>query len=130
VAVGVGLADLAVVVAFVTIGRRSHDAGDGIGGYLRVLWPFAVASLVGWWCSGLARDPRSIRRAVVAWAVTVGLALALRILVQNHRLQVSFVAVAAIFIGLGMATWRAAGLRRAGGARGAARRGVRRGVPR
>ena len=41
-------ADLVLVVAFVLIGRRSHDEGSALAGVLTTLWPFAAGLVVGW----------------------------------------------------------------------------------
>ncbi|HXY93592.1 MAG TPA: DUF3054 family protein, partial [Acidimicrobiia bacterium] len=51
------LADLAVVVLFVAIGRRTHHEDSGADGFVRVFWPFAVGLAVGWLASGLAAAP-------------------------------------------------------------------------
>jgi hypothetical protein len=120
-----GAADLAVLVVFVAIGRRTHDTGGAIAGFLRVLWPFVVGLVAGWLLTGLARAPLAWRRAVPAWLVTVGLGVALRIVVQGHEFKPAFTLVAVVFVGAGMLGWRGAliGVRALGERRDARSRG-------
>ena len=100
-------ADLAVLVVFVALGRRSHDEGSGIEGFLRVWWPFAVGLVVATIASGTWRAPLEWRRAIVAWLVTVALGMVLRIAVQGRDFKPSFVIVTTVFVGAGMLGWRA-----------------------
>ena len=100
-------ADLLVLVVFVVAGRRSHDEGSGLAGFLRVWWPFAVALVVATIASGTWRAPLEWRRAVVAWLVTVALGMTLRIAVQGREFKPTFVIVTTVFVGAGMLGWRA-----------------------
>jgi len=101
------LGDLAVLVVFVLVGRRSHHEDAGLAGFVRVWWPFAVALGVAWLVCGLWRAPLVWPRAVAAWLVTVGLGMALRIAVQGRELKVAFTIVTLLFVGAGMLGWRA-----------------------
>jgi uncharacterized membrane protein YoaK (UPF0700 family) len=100
------VADLAVVVVFVVIGRRSHHQDAGLAGFLRVWWPFAVGLLVAWLVTGLSRAPLAWKRAVAAWLVTVVAGMALRIVVEDRDLSVAFTVVTSVFLGAGMLGWR------------------------
>jgi hypothetical protein len=100
-------ADLLVLVVFVVAGRRSHDEGSGLAGFLRVWWPFAVALVVATIASGTWRAPLEWRRTVVAWLVTVALGMTLRIAVQGREFKPTFVIVTTVFVGAGMLGWRA-----------------------
>jgi len=110
--------DLAVLVAFVVLGRRSHDEGSGLAGFFRVWWPFAVGLGVATVVTGMWRGPLEWRRAVPAWLLTVAVGMALRIGVQGRDFKVTFVIVTAVFVGAGMLGWRVVARRRA--TRGAA----------
>lgn len=106
------LGDVAVLVVFVLVGRRSHHEDAGLAGFLRVWWPFAVGLGVAWIVSGLWRAALAWPRAVVAWLVTVGLGMALRIAVQGRDLQVAFTIVTLLFVGAGLLGRRAVVRRR------------------
>jgi hypothetical protein len=100
------LADFAVIVVFVAIGRRTHESGSDAGGFLRVLWPFALGLAAGWAATSLFRAPIAFRRAVPAWLITVAVGVALRIVVQGHELKPAFTVVALLFVGACMLGWR------------------------
>jgi hypothetical protein len=106
------LADLAVLVLFVVVGRRSHHEDAGVAGFLRVWWPFAVALLVAWSVAGLWRAPLAWRRVVAAWLLTVGLGMVLRIAVEGREFKLAFTIVTLVFVGAGMLGWRAVVRRR------------------
>ncbi|HEY3670347.1 MAG TPA: DUF3054 domain-containing protein [Acidimicrobiia bacterium] len=101
------LGDVAVLVVFVLVGRRSHHEDAGLTGFLRVWWPFAVALGVAWIVTGLWRAPLTWSRAVIAWLVTVALGMALRIVVEDREFKVAFAIVTLVFVGAGMLGWRA-----------------------
>jgi hypothetical protein len=100
-------ADLAVVVLFVVIGRRSHHEDAGFVGFLRVWWPFAVGLGVGWLATGLTRAPLAGGRAAAAWLSTVAVGMTLRIVVEGRSFSVAFTIVTLVFTGVGMLGWRA-----------------------
>jgi hypothetical protein len=116
-------ADLLVLVVFVLVGRRSHDEGSGLGGFVRVWWPFAVALVVATLVSGVWRAPLEWRRAIVTWLVTVALGMALRIAVQGRDFKPTFVIVTTVFVGAGMLGWRAVARRVAARSLGTSTRG-------
>jgi hypothetical protein len=101
------LGDIAVLVVFVLVGRRSHHEDAGLAGFLRVWWPFAVALGVAWIVTGLFRAPLAWSRAVIAWLLTVALGMALRIAAQGRDFKVAFAIVTLLFVGAGMLGWRA-----------------------
>lgn len=101
------VADVAVLVAFVLIGRRSHHEDAGSAGFLRVWWPFAVGLAVAYLVTGLHRAPLAWGRVVAAWLVTVAVGMALRIIVEGRDFKVAFTLVTLLFVGAGMLGWRA-----------------------
>jgi hypothetical protein len=100
------LADVAVLVVFVALGRRSHHEDAGLAGFFRVLWPFAVGLVIGWGATGLYRAPMAFRRVVAAWLITVVVGVALRIVVQGHDFAPTFIVIASVLIGGCMLGWR------------------------
>jgi FtsH-binding integral membrane protein len=100
-------ADLAVLVLFVLIGRRSHHEDAGVAGFVRVWWPFGAGLVVAWLVTRLDRAPLAWGRAVAAWLLTVAVGMALRIAVEGRDFKVAFTIVALVFVGAGMLGWRA-----------------------
>ena len=105
------LADLFVLVVFVALGRRSHDEGSGVEGFLRVWWPFAVGLVIATIASGLWKHPFEWRRVTAGWLGTVAVGMVLRIAVQGREFKPSFVIVTTLFLGAGMFGWRYLALR-------------------
>jgi peptidoglycan/LPS O-acetylase OafA/YrhL len=76
--ISVLLVDLVAVLAFVTLGRRSHDEGSALVGTVTTAWPFVAGALVGEAVvAAVRKDPRELRSGaiVVAGCLLVGLPL-------------------------------------------------------
>jgi peptidoglycan/LPS O-acetylase OafA/YrhL len=100
--------DVASIVVFVAIGRRSHDEGGSvIGGIGKVAAPFLIALAVGWIAARAWRSPTSRRTAAIVWVVTVALGMLLRHTVFDRGTATSFIIVTAIFTGVLLFGWRA-----------------------
>jgi hypothetical protein len=100
-------ADVAVLVIFVLIGRRTHHEDAGVDGFLRVLWPFVVGLAVGWLVARAWRAPLDWRRAAPLWLITVAVGITLRIVVEGRAFKGTFTIVALVFTGLTLLGWRA-----------------------
>lgn len=99
--------DLVAVLAFVVIGRRSHAEGLDLPGLLVTLWPFAVGTVVGWVTVVGVRWPLvALRSGAVVWVSTVVLGVLLRV-VSGQGVQVSFVVVTIVVLGVFVVGWRA-----------------------
>ncbi|MFI6427400.1 DUF3054 domain-containing protein [Promicromonospora sp. NPDC050880] len=99
------VADAVTVLAFTGIGIASHD-GNLASAFGRVVWPFALAAVLGWLVARAWRDPARIWPAgVVVWGVTVLGGLALRGL-SGQGLAWSFALVTAAFLAITMLGWR------------------------
>lgn len=97
--------DVVLVLAFVLIGRASH--GEDAIGTLITLWPFLAGLAVGWLAALAWRRPRRILwTGVIVWASTVVVGMLLR-LAGHQGVQLSFVIVATITLGLFLVGWRA-----------------------
>ena len=103
--VAVGL-DLASVVVFVAIGRRSHDEGSAVGEFVNTLAPFGIALLAGWLVARAWRTPLAITTGAAVWVTTVVLGMLLRRLVFDRGTAPSFVVVATVFLGVCLLGWR------------------------
>jgi hypothetical protein len=99
--------DLALVVAFVLIGRRSHAEGVDLAGLATTLWPFAVGLVVGWLSVLGVRWPLpAIRSGGVVAVSTVVLGMLLRV-VSGQGVQPSFVVVTVVVLAVFLVGWRA-----------------------
>ncbi len=103
-------ADVAAVVAFVLIGRRSHAESDSVSGLFHTAWPFLVGVLIGWLVARGWRAPASIRTTgVFVWLACAAVGMLLRAL-SGQGVAVSFVVVATIVLGVFIVGWRLATL--------------------
>lgn len=106
-------ADIACLVVFATIGRRTHAEGLSLVGIADTAWPFVAGAAVGWLLVRGWRRPTAIAPTGVAvWVCTVVVAMVLR-RVTGEGTALSFVVVASLVTGTLMLGWRAAALRRA-----------------
>jgi len=97
--------DIVLLFVFVAIGRASH--GEGAQGFLITLWPFAVGLIVGWLVARAWRTPRRIVwTGVIVWACTVVVGMLLRLL-SDQGVQLAFVVVTVIVLGVFFLGWRA-----------------------
>ncbi len=109
------LADVAMVLAFVVIGRASHHAGETLAGVASTAWPFLAGLAAGELAARSWRRPAAVvPTGLIVWLATVGLGQVLRI-VSGQGTELAFIAVSAAFLGLFLLGWRAvvAGLRSA-----------------
>ncbi len=105
------LLDVTSVVIFVALGRRTHDAGNGILGYLEVAAPFVLALVVAWLVVLLSKwDPQTLVTGAVIAALTWLLGLLLRATVFDGGTATAFVIVAGLFLFATMLGWRALAL--------------------
>ncbi|MGL5817887.1 MAG: DUF3054 domain-containing protein [Phycicoccus sp.] len=102
--------DVAVVVLFAALGRRSHAEGLDVAGVLRTAVPFLVGTAAGWLLASvvLGSGPRSWQwgAVVAACAVIVGMTLR-RVTAQGTA--PSFVAVTATVLTVLLLGWRVLG---------------------
>jgi hypothetical protein len=105
------LADAVLVLAFVLIGRASHDE-DPVLGALVTYWPFAVGLVVGWLAARAWRDPLAFsgegfpRTAFQIVFMTVAVGLLLRV-ISGQGIQLSFVIVTTVVLVVFLVGWRA-----------------------
>ena len=100
------LLDLASVVLFVALGRRSHQEVGSIRGTIEVAAPFLISLTAGWACVQAWRRPADLRIGIVVWAVTFGLGMILRNMLFDRGTAGSFVIVAGMFLALFLIGWR------------------------
>jgi hypothetical protein len=99
--------DLVCVLAFAFGGKSSHEASDANTVVLKIVWPFAVAVIVGW-LGAMWNGMRGLRvwpGGVTILAVTYVLGMALR-LVSGRGIALGFLIVAVLFLAVTMLGWR------------------------
>jgi peptidoglycan/LPS O-acetylase OafA/YrhL len=98
--------DIACVVVFCAIGRRSHAEGLTLGGIAETAWPFLSGTLVGWLISRAWRAPRAVApTGVVVWLSTVVVGMLLR-KVSSQGVAASFIVVASLVTAVLLLGWR------------------------
>ncbi|MET0162081.1 MAG: DUF3054 domain-containing protein [Microbacteriaceae bacterium] len=98
------LLDAALLLAFVLIGRRSHD--EPLAGAWDTYWPFLVPLLVGWLITAGWQAPTAVlRTGFIVWAVTVGGGVLLR-LANGQGAEPSFIVVTALVLAAFLMGWR------------------------
>lgn len=99
------LADAALVLVFVLIGRASHDENPVLGAIV-TLWPFLAGLLAGWLASRAWRAPLAIvRTGIPVWVSTVIVGMLLRA-VSGQGVQLSFIIVTGIVLAFFLLGWR------------------------
>ncbi|MFB2585168.1 DUF3054 domain-containing protein [Herbiconiux liukaitaii] len=102
--------DVVLVLLFVAIGRGSHDESGALLGFLTTAWPFLAGAAVGWLVARAWRHPFAVvRTGVVVWVAAVALGMLLRV-ASGQGVQLSFVIVTAIVLGVFLVGWRAVAL--------------------
>ena len=100
------VADIACIVVFCTIGRRSHAEGLTLGGIAETAWPFLSGTLVGWLISRGWRAPRAVApTGVVVWFSTVIIGMLLR-KASSQGVAACFIVVASLVTALLLLGWR------------------------
>ena len=100
--------DVACVLMFCAVGRRSHDEGLNVAGIAPTAWPFLSGTVLGWLASQAWRRPTAVvPTGVVVWLCTVAVGMLLR-KATSVGVAASFVVVASSVTALLLLGWRAA----------------------
>ena len=100
------IADVAVIVVFVAIGREEHNSGSSIVGLLETAAPFLIALSIGWLATRAWHNPTGIGRGLGIWLVTILAGMNLRHYVFDDGTATAFIAVASAFTLAGLVGWR------------------------
>ena len=96
--------DVAGVVAFVLVGRASHN--EGLAGTVNTLWPFLSGLAVGWIALRGWRNPRRVVwTGIGVWIATVVVGMLLRV-ASGQGIATSFVMVATLALAVLLVGWR------------------------
>ncbi|GAA4405124.1 DUF3054 domain-containing protein [Fodinibacter luteus] len=99
--------DVALVVLFAVLGRRSHAEGLDLAGVARTAGPFLAGTAAGWLVASLTLDsgPRSLAFGAVVLACTVVVGMLLRRVLGDGTAP-SFVVVATAVLSVLLLGWR------------------------
>lgn len=99
--------DVALVVLFAAVGRRSHAEGLDVTGILRTSLPFLVGTAAGWLLASITLDsaPQSLAFGAVVVACTVVLGMVFRRIAAEGT-ALSFVVVATTVLTVLLLGWR------------------------
>lgn len=101
-------ADVACVLVFCAVGRRSHAEGITVSGLAETAWPFLTGTAVGWLLArGWHRPTALSPTGLIVWVATVAVGMALRKL-SGQGVAVSFIVVASTVTALLLLGWRLA----------------------
>ena len=99
--------DVACVLVFCAVGRRSHDEGLNIAGIASTAWPFLSGTALGWLAAQAWRRPTAVYpTGVVVWLCTVVVGMLLR-KATSAGVAASFIVVASSVTALLLLGWRA-----------------------
>src|ERR1700727_3115585 len=99
--------DVACVLVFCAVGRRSHGEGLNVAGVATTAWPFLSGTALGWLASRAWRRPTAVApTGVVVWLCTVVVGMLLR-KATSAGVAASFIVVASSVTGLLLLGWRA-----------------------
>jgi hypothetical protein len=100
--------DVACVLVFCAVGRRSHDEGLSVAGVVATAWPFLTGTFIGWLASrGWQRPTAVVPTGLVVWLCTVVVGMLLR-KASSAGVAASFVVVAASVTAVLLLGWRTA----------------------
>jgi peptidoglycan/LPS O-acetylase OafA/YrhL len=100
------LVDVACVVVFCAIGRRSHAEGITLGGVAETAWPFLTGTAVGWLATRGWRRPTALTpTGLGVWIGTVVVGMLLRKLTAQGT-AFSFLVVASVVTAILILGWR------------------------
>ena len=115
-----GVIDAVVITVFALIGRASPEEAFSPIGIMQTVWPFLVGCAAGWsityvyshvrssdWFGHDFRPDRMVPVGLVIWFCTVTVGMVVRYIL-HQGVELSFIIVAASFLGLFLLGWRAA----------------------
>lgn len=97
--------DVVLVLAFVAIGRSSHEEGLSLTGLATTAWPFLAGLALGWALTRAWRRPEDLQVGIGIWATTVIGGMLLRT-ISDQGTAAAFIVVATLFLGAVLLGWR------------------------
>jgi len=98
--------DIVAVLAFVALGRQTHDEGNALVDFAGTAAPFLIGLALGWIAARSWRVPLEARSGLAVAGVTVAAGMALRRILFQDGTATAFVLVAVAFTFATMSGWR------------------------
>jgi Kef-type K+ transport system membrane component KefB len=98
-------ADVICILVFAIVGRSSHAETTDLAGVLGTAWPFLAGYALALTLARSWRHPVARPSALILWASTVVVGMALRVL-TGAGVQLSFVVVTAVVLAAFLLGWR------------------------
>ena len=102
--------DLLAVVAFVIVGRSSHDEENTIGAIANTAAPFLIALVVAWLVVRAWQSPLAWPTGIAVWLVTAAGGMLLRKFAFGDGIAAGFLIAGTTFLGVFLVGWRAIAL--------------------
>ena len=99
--------DVVSVLAFVALGRETHDEEGTIEGIVVTAAPFLIALAAGWLLTRAWQTPISLRVGGGVLVTTIAGGMLLRRFVFEEGTATSFIVVATVFLTTCLLGWRA-----------------------
>ena len=102
--------DALAVIAFVAVGRSSHDEKNTLAGVVTTAAPFLIALGAAWLIARAWQAPLSWPTGIAVWAATAAGGMLLRRFVFQDSTAISFIVAGTVFLGVFLVGWRALAL--------------------
>jgi hypothetical protein len=99
--------DAMLVLVFVALGREEHEDTSATRNVLAIALPFWSGLVAGWVAAKVWRQPLAIRTGLAIWPAVIIVGMLTRRWVFGDGTAAAFVIVATLFLGAGLAGWRA-----------------------
>ena len=104
------LLDIAWIVLFAMLGRRSHGTETGLVAVAATAGPFLAGYAVAIAITRLRTSPSALGRGAVAVAITLVIGMAIRTILYGRVPDPAFIVVATVVLAAGMLGWRVVAL--------------------
>lgn len=98
--------DAVAVVAFVVIGRDTHNTSGTVAGTVEVAAPFLIGAAIGWIATRAWTKPAAFSTGLAVVGTTIAVGMVLRRFAFDAGTDPVFVLVATAFLALMMLGWR------------------------
>lgn len=102
--------DIIALIAFVAVGRSSHEEENTLAGIATTVAPFLIALGAAWLIARAWQAPLSWPTGIMVWVLTAAGGMLLRRFVFGDSTATSFIIAGSVFLGVFLVGWRAIAL--------------------